>query len=103
MADVSFILDEAEATIRRIADSSANGFSDMDGLILEAERLRDVSIVADLLPSNGGEVLLHAFIRPWRTRNYYKTIMIAAEEGHVSLFRKSNFRYCYRFSSVFRI
>ena len=59
MADVSFILDEAEATIRRIADSSANGFSDMDGLILEAERLlRDVSIVADLLPSNGGEVLL---------------------------------------------
>ena len=43
MADVSFILDEAEATIRRIADSSANGFSDMDGLILEAERLlRDV-------------------------------------------------------------
>ena len=33
MADVSFILDEAEATIRRIADSSANGFSDMDGVV----------------------------------------------------------------------
>ena len=88
MADVSFILDEAEATIRRIADSSANGFSDMDGLILEAERL-----LRDVL----------AFIRPWRTRNYYKTTISAAEEGRVSLFRISNFRYFYCFSSVFRI
>ena len=59
MVDVSFILDEAEAAIRRIADSSANEFSDTDGLILEAERLlRDISIVADILPSNGGELLL---------------------------------------------
>ena len=59
--DFDRFLDEAEATIIRIAHTSADVLSDTDGLILETERLlRDIGFMADILPLVEGEILLQS-------------------------------------------
>lgn len=59
--DFDRFLDEAEATIIRIAHTSADVLFDTDGLILETEcLLRDIGFMAEIQPLVEGEILLQS-------------------------------------------